>query len=1498
MHKHGASCAIDSLMEFFYYGVYKSNVNRHLLEGSTIIDLLIHVCNLRAKENKSLDCCWREPLWDWLVSKHPRAFAPKGRGDAEFLVGLHELTSNSEIFKAVFSCQNMCISCNAQKDIVSNVNILSLTTKCNEITNGAIGQAVEKQFEAFCRSQVPICCNKKMKVNDGTLTVPEFVVLELNVKDSHNLQQPPVQIEESIYIWNTGYKLVSAVVVEPGHFFNVSRVGTSVVVLDGLKDTSVHFTNFASAFKQREVTDSLYVTSPYDRGIHVLLFKTCDETPLYVPTTCINFDRQVYTSSCKDAEVIDLENDSHCNAKDTAQNCKQSNACLPDDNEGFTQQRGSVKHPSKATFGKTSANSVKLENKFQHLADELDSVPPFTPTKRSKSEKHDFSKSNLIKRQEDKKRKKLSSGDVGNEMGRSQQLPRSPSTNNSKARKLESFHFEGHDVQYVAMNDSLFLSCSDFFSVLGITKQIQKEGYKYVDKKLQKSPWNVKTLFIFSGRVRKFIRIDAALFLAKRKQNDPGNTLESKLVSFLNEKAYWSDKHLEGSAKEQIDIESEVDQSSKCRESKCRKKISFVDSNATSEENSNIDIDRKFSIPTSQSENVSQANHTNKTTGTSNKKRKLRRKSTVLRKVMFDLYCNNYKREKVRLIKALAGLVKPKQHRFDRFNGTFSKEDIFCLLKFVKSSKKSKYKNLYEEIKGCAELNVEDIIHLEENFSGTRLINALRQKLPGILPSQNLEQQRKKDYNHEFDVILRPKRTSTGWKIDPDRLSEVLSFYYYWITGPKLWRVYGDGREIGGRQSCFISLSLVNNELALHNCSYQSPKAIFPVALFFEGDSRDNLEENLGYPNSWLDDFIKRASGMGDCFYLCGDEMFIESILDGRNELSPMSKQGWNIYSACRIEEKGFTDPVSKKRTDLIAKVDREIPTSILRSILLQNTVFCLLHGLARCVEKLLTLVVQDILLYSNIVNQRGEDGASYRDTKIRNLEININKRGVRQGRFTVPFDAGGKLQQIKLNKDHAWVILSPPPLGKDDEFPHVLTDVLPSDVNQDVNIPLNICKDLHLKDHYSEYEIVTEIWDHFYKMVAKLKKDPPPKHKGGHMSHSDNPEDYYWGYTPEDLTYYKHHAEAFYQLFSFKYTSVALTPYMVKFVDYGPFFMKELPFSLSRFQAEGGEHVNYEHSTYYYNHTTRHGGNFSLDPLLAIFRNMWKRLSYNISLLRSTPGGKAAAELFEVYKRQHKAASVIQRAYRKHRKYVEMGAATPTKSRGIFHGMVFVFSGSIPKINGNSFTHSSLKNMIENAGGRVSSSLPSRHKRSTKEYIVLTSKSNSSKKKLPACIHEAIRSKYKVLSYEFVVDSLQNDVVANATDYVIPFTGTLFRVRKYPSLENIHFSKRRGMLSHLKKTRKQRRKKSPVKRKIYNRKSFYIANQLRALCKEKSVSFEEAQHYMSEISKQYKSLSPRKQLQNEMAWRASLKSPKKSQRELSEMPFFKYICSSAYSKE
>ena len=109
--------------------------------------------------------------------------------------------------------------------------------------------------------------------------------------------------------------------------------------------------------------------------------------------------------------------------------------------------------------------------------------------------------------------------------------------------------------------------------------------------------------------------------------------------------------------------------------------------------------------------------------------------------------------------------------------------------------------------------------------------------------------------------------------------------------------------------------------------------------------------------------------------------------------------------------------------------------------------------------------------------------------------------------------------------------------------------------------------------------------------MIAILKSDPIPQLLEGKPEGSLRAEDYRWGYSTEDIKQYKQHAEAFYQLFVLRYTTKQITPYMIKLVDYGGAMMQSLPFSLGCYQSEGGEHANYDHNCYYYNHTTCHGG-------------------------------------------------------------------------------------------------------------------------------------------------------------------------------------------------------------------------------------------------------------------------------------------------------------------
>lgn len=116
--------------------------------------------------------------------------------------------------------------------------------------------------------------------------------------------------------------------------------------------------------------------------------------------------------------------------------------------------------------------------------------------------------------------------------------------------------------------------------------------------------------------------------------------------------------------------------------------------------------------------------------------------------------------------------------------------------------------------------------------------------------------------------------------------------------------------------------------------------------------------------------------------YLTGDEMFLEYMLDGSSELASNSNYSWNIYHAVRKEQKADV-ALSGLRTDLEVEVDREYPYSILPSIPLENVIPCLLHALARFVEKPLSLVISDVLSTANIKTAAGGDGSAYRAEKI-----------------------------------------------------------------------------------------------------------------------------------------------------------------------------------------------------------------------------------------------------------------------------------------------------------------------------------------------------------------------------------------------------------------------------------------------------------------------------------------------------------------------------------
>ena len=379
-----------------------------------------------------------------------------------------------------------------------------------------------------------------------------------------------------------------------------------------------------------------------------------------------------------------------------------------------------------------------------------------------------------------------------------------------------------------------------------------------------------------------------------------------------------------------------------------------------------------------------------------------------------------------------------------------------------------------------------------------------------------------------FSAVLLPKRTPSGWKIDATRLLQVLERRYFLVPGPLLWKIHGDAREIGKKHSTVVSLSILNNEAVAHGISFQSSEEVHPIHVFYGSDCRDNLEINLGYPsptNQALEDMSPNHK-----FYLGGDEMFLEAILDGSNVLSPTSEEGWNIYSKCNKKSKEDTSSEGM-RTTIGKTIDREHPERLFDVVSTDKVAMCILHAITRCTEKLLFLEVLNILSEANKVNERSSgQGDLFRHTAVGNLEANICKRGVRQGNFRILFNKNGSPEPISLNKDCALAVIHP----ETDRFQHSLRNVYRSNSTIKVNLSPMLRRTLHLEKRYTEEAFVILLWTSFWNMVRILRKDEMPDVEGK-IPTPEEISNHEWGYTERDITEYKQQSEVFLSAFRFE---------------------------------------------------------------------------------------------------------------------------------------------------------------------------------------------------------------------------------------------------------------------------------------------------------------------------------------------------------------------------
>ena len=169
-----------------------------------------------------------------------------------------------------------------------------------------------------------------------------------------------------------------------------------------------------------------------------------------------------------------------------------------------------------------------------------------------------------------------------------------------------------------------------------------------------------------------------------------------------------------------------------------------------------------------------------------------------------------------------------------------------------------------------------------------------------------------------------------------------------------------------------------------------------------------------------------------------------------------------------------------------------------------------------------------------------------------------------------------------------------------------------------------------------SEYDLEMKIWEVHWKLHELERRDEDPRQyeeklNPGSSKGSQDPSDYRFGLTEEEIDNYVILVDLHHALTLLRYGSSKLYPYLMKRVDVFPIMLRDLPcHSLFRGGTEGGERTHYLHQCLYFGHLSRGGGWKNQDPILTLF--IWH---YRFLRRRIDKGPTAVKEAFDLYVKQ-----------------------------------------------------------------------------------------------------------------------------------------------------------------------------------------------------------------------------------------------------------------------
>jgi len=122
-------------------------------------------------------------------------------------------------------------------------------------------------------------------------------------------------------------------------------------------------------------------------------------------------------------------------------------------------------------------------------------------------------------------------------------------------------------------------------------------------------------------------------------------------------------------------------------------------------------------------------------------------------------------------------------------------------------------------------------------------------------------------------------------------------YLYWWLPGNEWWKIYGDGRNFGGKDSVALTMNVLNDKALFNNISFHSAEDYWPISIFYGKDTRLNLKLNLGDPDKEdsLNKWIETMFDNGHQIYLPGDAKFFDNLHGGG--LDSTSEDAFNMYN-------------------------------------------------------------------------------------------------------------------------------------------------------------------------------------------------------------------------------------------------------------------------------------------------------------------------------------------------------------------------------------------------------------------------------------------------------------------------------------------------------------------------------------------------------------------------------------------------------------------------